>query len=320
MNYSARMTGEPPRLIALVCLAALVLSTATACETMAGLPAQADVRLSSVSVAVRTTERREAEIEAVEHDIIERVNAFRAAHNRAPLVHHPVLSSVAREHSRDMAARGFYGHADPDGVTPNERVARVFARTFLMAGTAENIAYREQGGRAAGSPVTADLGRHFMEGWINSPGHRANLLREEMTLIGVGVAVSGGRVFATQKFMDYLAEIVDPEPGAVLHADDPRVTLRVNLRRVRPERFVVRVNLPDPRARWELPDRRYYSGFGFLDAEWTSADHVVVELPVDRYGPGTYSLQFGDRGGHSTYDRRVEYTVRGGADIRRARS
>lgn len=110
--------------------------------------------------------------------------------------------------------------------------------------------------------------------------------------------------------MDYLAEVVDPAPGGEVDRDDASITVRVNPRRVTPERFVVKVNLPDARARWELPNRRFYTGFGFLEADWIGQYHVTVRLPVDCYGSGEYSLQFGDHGGNSTYNQRVEYIVR----------
>ncbi len=163
-------------------------------------------------------------IESIELDIVGQVNAFRARHNRAPLIHHRQLSDVAREHSRDMADRGYYAHIDPDGVTPDQRIQRTFAPRLVSTGSAENIAYRQE------------------------IGNRANLLHDQMTLIGVGVYASGDKVFATQKFMDYLVEIIDPQAGAQIGSDDASFIVRVNPRRIIPQRLVVKVNLPDPTA------------------------------------------------------------------------
>ena len=267
-------------------------------------------RVSSSSLGVWVGEQRAQRVEAIELDIIDRVNAFRSEHNLPPLLHHPELSEVARAHSRDMGERGYYAHVDPDGVTPNQRIVRKFVPRFVMAGTAENIAYRREFGNHGGSQLSSSLAREFMEGWINSPGHRANMLHDQMTLIGVGVYATDDTVFATQKFMDYIVEVIEPAPGADINQDGPQVRMRVNRRRVSPERFVVKVNLPDHRARWEVSARSFYTGFGFLTAEWTDDDEVLVALPVDRFGPGRYSLQFGDRGGNATYQQQAEFLAK----------
>lgn len=107
-----------------------------------------------------------------------------------------------------------------------------------------------------------------------------------------------------------IVEVPEPVPGAEISQDDPQVRLRVNWRRVSPKRFVVEVNLPDPRVRWEVSARSIYTGFGFLTAERTDDDEAFVTLPMDRFGPGRYSLQFGDRGGNATYEQQTELLVR----------
>ncbi|TVQ41468.1 MAG: CAP domain-containing protein, partial [Spirochaetaceae bacterium] len=150
---------------ALVCTVLI----ASACESMSRTISTVSERVSTGTVATWIAENREQRIESIELDIIEQVNAFRAEHNKVPLIHHPELSDVARAHSRDMAERGYYAHVDPDGVTPHQRIERTSVPRFVMSGTAENIAYRQEIGGHGSQQLSSSLARGFMEGWINSP-------------------------------------------------------------------------------------------------------------------------------------------------------
>ncbi|MFD3999056.1 CAP domain-containing protein [Streptomyces sp. NPDC058548] len=94
------------------------------------------------------------------------------------------LRASARAHSEDMAARGFFSHNDPQGVRPVDRMAAA----GYPAPAAENIARGQQ------TPPSA------MRAWMNSPGHRANILREGLATIGVGVHQGPGGPWWTQNF------------------------------------------------------------------------------------------------------------------------
>lgn len=83
-----------------------------------------------------------------------------------------------------MAARGFFDHTDPDGATPWDRAAK--AGIAGLGG--ENIA-RGQADAAA-----------VMEAWMNSPGHRANILNCDFKTLGVGVHLGSGGPWWTQDF------------------------------------------------------------------------------------------------------------------------
>ncbi|MFF3249313.1 CAP domain-containing protein [Streptomyces sp. NPDC002870] len=81
------------------------------------------------------------------------------------------LRMSSRHHSQDMAARSFFAHLSPDGGTPDERM--------LAAGyqypAAENIAIFEPNAMAV------------VRAWMNSPGHRVNILHPHVRAIGVGM-------------------------------------------------------------------------------------------------------------------------------------
>ncbi|MDX3372379.1 CAP domain-containing protein, partial [Streptomyces sp. ME02-6987-2C] len=87
------------------------------------------------------------------------------------------LTAAAQAHSADMVTRDFYSHTDPDGGKPWDRAAAAGADRRSVG---ENIACGQR------SPA------EVVEGWMNSPGHRANILEAGFTHIGVGLA-GGGR-------------------------------------------------------------------------------------------------------------------------------
>ena len=78
---------------------------------------------------------------------------------------------ASREHSRDMRDRGYFSHRTPEGLGPGERLEQ---RGVEWATSAENIAL---------APTMA----FAHQGWMESDGHRANILRREVTHAGYGV-------------------------------------------------------------------------------------------------------------------------------------
>ncbi|MER6716878.1 CAP domain-containing protein [Streptomyces sp. NPDC000877] len=113
-------------------------------------------------------------------------NRERARAGLPPLAADPLLTAAAQAHSADMVARAFYSHTAPDGSRPWDRAA---AAGSTRRSIGENI--------ACGQRSPADV----VEGWMNSPGHRANILKPGFTHIGIGFA-GGGRAgtYWTQLF------------------------------------------------------------------------------------------------------------------------
>lgn len=109
-------------------------------------------------------------------ELIALINAERASRGLPPLTAHPILTAVAQAHSQDMVTRDFFGHTNPDGLDPCQRMTRAGYRWYACG---ENI--------AAGFPTAAMV----LMIWLNSDGHRANLLSPYFTEIGVGYAQGG---------------------------------------------------------------------------------------------------------------------------------
>jgi uncharacterized protein YkwD len=113
------------------------------------------------------------------------VNAERAQRGLKPLRADPELVAVARAHSRDMFERGYFSHTTPDHADPFDRMRRAHVR-FLTAG--ENLAF------APTLPAA-------QEGLMNSPGHRANILRPQFGRVGIGIEDGGAHgLMVTQNF------------------------------------------------------------------------------------------------------------------------
>lgn len=243
-----------------------------------------------------------------EQEIVFLVNEERDAHGLEPLFIHGELATIARAHSDDMGKRGFYSHVNPDGTSPDERITAALSDRYYLTGTSENIAYRESSDGFADTPQE-HLARQFMDGWMSSPGHRENILRADSTHIGVGLSRVGNRIYATQKFMSYIARLESISDGETLDADDPNIEFRLNPGIRNPRDLVVRVDLPDDTARWSTGDNRYYTGFGYVEPDWRDAMRFAVNLPVDTYGPGRYAIRLGNRGGTATQTRTFHFSV-----------
>ncbi|HEX2072496.1 MAG TPA: CAP domain-containing protein [Geodermatophilus sp.] len=120
----------------------------------------------------------------VEGEVLALVNEVRAAAGCEPLVADEGLAAVARAHSADMRDRDFFDHTNPDGLSPFDRAENA----GITSARAENIAR----GQSDAAAVMAD--------WMDSPGHRANIVDCELRTLGVGVARGDGSTWWTQLF------------------------------------------------------------------------------------------------------------------------
>lgn len=119
-----------------------------------------------------------------EQEVIRLVNEQRSANGLKPLTENWELSRVARYKSEDMSANRYFSHTSPTYGSPFDMI-RAFGLSYRSAG--ENIAY---GQRTPEAVVNA---------WMNSSGHRANILNGSYTRIGVGYCASGN--YWTQMFI-----------------------------------------------------------------------------------------------------------------------
>lgn len=126
----------------------------------------------------------DAKVLQYEAEVIRLVNDIRKQNGLSPLTANWELSRVARYKSQDMVDNRYFAHSSPTYGTPFEMM-RAFGLSFRTAG--ENIAY----GYATPQKV--------VDGWMNSSGHRANILNASYKQIGVGYVAKGN--YWTQMFM-----------------------------------------------------------------------------------------------------------------------
>ena len=144
------------------------------------------------------TAAKVAELERKVHDGI---NAERAVKRGSPQLRwDDRLNAIARAHSEDMTERGYFSHDTPEGLGPTERGARAGynCRKGFHYGLAENITIELM------SKDMAELAAAAVQGWMDSPGHRANLLDRQYDRTGIGASFGKWRghnaVYLTQVF------------------------------------------------------------------------------------------------------------------------
>ncbi|KAB2333533.1 CAP domain-containing protein [Bacillus mesophilum] len=148
-------------------------TTAPAANTQTKAPAQSN-----------TATQAKSQVSAYEQQVLDLTNAERAKYGVPALKLDTELSKVAREKSNDMKAKGYFDHNSPTYGSPFDMMKQ-FGITYKTAG--ENIA---MGQRSPQEVVTA---------WMNSEGHRKNILNANFTHLGVGHVADGN--YWTQMFI-----------------------------------------------------------------------------------------------------------------------
>lgn len=142
-------------------------------------------------VSNSNTSDSSAYIAEIEQLIFQKVNQERVAAGLSALNYNNTMEHYARLKSKDMGDRGYFDHADPEGKYITEQM-KSDGVTYRAWG--ENIAY------ISGTSGNSALADKFMTNWMNSSGHRANILSTNFTSIGIGVYKIGNTYYATQEF------------------------------------------------------------------------------------------------------------------------
>lgn len=148
-----------------------------------------DVADGASAAAVDATSTNETKIRMAIH---QQVNEERTSRGLPALSYSQQLEDVAQYHSDDMAEEGYFSHESPAGVSMKERYRRHGAPCI---GGGENI-YKTQSSASAEEA----LARETVDAWMNSPGHRRNILRERFNSQALGIAEGDGWVYVTQNF------------------------------------------------------------------------------------------------------------------------
>lgn len=171
-------------------LSLLLAACATSGDPVAP-PPPTRVNIASLPAAASAAARTN---DPLERALFAAVNDYRAKIGASPLARDSVLERAAAVHSTDMALRNFFGHFNPDGQGPKERVLAVSPQ--FKGRIAENLSMVEGMNRR----TTEQIAEIMLRGWINSPSHRKNLRNADYIRTGIGIARQGDAIYATQLY------------------------------------------------------------------------------------------------------------------------
>jgi uncharacterized protein YkwD len=190
---------SPLPLAALLCAAALAASPAASAATADCTPADA-WPAARADLATQ---------------VVVLVNAHRAQLGLAPLAISPTLTAAATWKARHMAAYRYMDHDDPAPPVPRTAGQRIADCGYPQAMWGENIA---EGYKTAQAVV---------DGWLASPGHKANIEDPSFRATGVGAAGGVGGMYWSQTFgsvLDAGSALPPPAPPAPIAAEPPGTT------------------------------------------------------------------------------------------------
>ncbi len=167
-DYPTMASGGRRVVAALACLAALAVLAAVATPTAGSTPT-----------------RHESSLVGLEGSVLQRLNAVRARYGLLPLRTSTKLAAAATQHSREMAADGYFQHESADGTAFFTRIAQWYS--------SKGYGYWAVGENLLWSSPSVDSGR-ALSMWMHSPEHRANILNARWREIGVAAvhATAGG--------------------------------------------------------------------------------------------------------------------------------
>ena len=139
----------------------------------------------------KPVESTDSFIAEIEQQIFQSVNAERAKAGLRALSYNNTMQKYARIKSKDMGDRGYFDHKNPEGQFITAQMQKDGVKYNAWG---ENIAY------ISGMSGNSAIANKFMTNWMNSDGHRANILSTNFSSIGIGVYKIGNKYYATQEF------------------------------------------------------------------------------------------------------------------------
>ena len=157
----------------------------------------------------------EFNISQIETLVLQYTNEERTKYGKSMFMDDSRLANIARGHSEDMGNRQYYSHETPEGVEPTDRANKAgysckkYYGTYYTDGIAENIAqgytytsYMSLGIKSSYTWHTEEsLAHELVDSWMDSPGHRENILNSQYDRLGIGISITQDEtVYATQNF------------------------------------------------------------------------------------------------------------------------
>jgi uncharacterized protein YkwD len=226
-----------------------------------GYASWADGALASLPTGVQL-------LEPLAQRLAELTSERREAADLGPLEADPELLPAAQAHALDMLERGYVDHVTPDGLEPGDRVALLHRR--LVGSVGENLAEHEGLSAEQLEGQIGPLAAKITDGWMQSPGHRENILDPDYTHQAIAAAAKGEKVVVVQLFEARRALLAEP------------LSLRVGQGEKLPLTFEQGPGL-------DVPAQYAYARPGQPAGELIALDLAIAEVSVE---PGTYLLKF----------------------------
>jgi uncharacterized protein YkwD len=131
-------------------------------------------------------------LDALRSEALAMVNESRQEEDLPPLKLDNALTEAAQRHAEDMLKNSYFSHVSPTGKTVRDRYAAAGGSPGKYV--AENIA------QCSNCRIDLEQIKLLHQGWMNSPGHRANILAHGLESFGFGLAANGSRMYAVQTF------------------------------------------------------------------------------------------------------------------------
>ncbi|MEI2464188.1 CAP domain-containing protein [Bacillales bacterium AN1005] len=159
-------------------------TTATPAEKTTTNTAKQQTNTTSKPQQTTSTTQATSSVSAFEKQVVELTNAERAKNGLPALTLDTNLSKVARAKSEDMSKNNYFDHTSPTYGSPFDMMKQF------------GISYKAAGENIAKGQTTPE---QVVKAWMNSEGHRANILSDKFTHIGVGYVANGN--YWTQQFI-----------------------------------------------------------------------------------------------------------------------
>jgi len=140
-----------------------------------------------------------------EMEIHRLINLEREKHGLKILGYDEELASIAKSHSIDMANDEYFSHETPEGLNPTDRASKVGyvcqyqIDNFIYSGIGENL-HMVQGSAVSFLSTPESIAELAVSGWMDSPGHKKNILTSNFSNEGIGVSIFPFTIHVTQNF------------------------------------------------------------------------------------------------------------------------
>jgi hypothetical protein len=218
-----------------------------------------------------------------EQRIFDLTNKERIARGLSALSYEISLATLAQYHSRNMAWEGFFDHVDKAGLDVEGRQKKLIPE-LLHGGIGENLFYLERGDRKF-DPA------QIVNGWMESPGHRQNILEPSFTHMGIGVFLMGNKLYSTQVLAIPLLKLSSAPLDKYSRKNTYQLSFEYLSAKPRQDLQCL-LATPDPTTRIKAGEQVYYEGVFPLEIAWKDERHFELQVEFN-FGKGDYSLHVG---------------------------